>query len=119
MSFAFTNPASRKIAITVAIVQGLSIAVISPDPVAVCRRRQQAAIDKLASVRFDEHLALRDVWLLRLRAWLAGFQVMDDVDTLHVLQSGAPVVLTPSTTAVRRSAPPAPADRPIAMSVWE
>ena len=53
MSFAFTKPASRKIAITVAIVQGLSIAVISPDPVAVCRRRQQAAIDKLERRAFS------------------------------------------------------------------
>jgi len=53
VSFAFTNPAPRKIAITVAIVQGLSIAVISPDPVAVCRRRQQAAIDGLERRTFS------------------------------------------------------------------
>ena len=34
-------------------------------------REAQAAIDRLASVRFDNHLVIREIWLLRLRALLA------------------------------------------------
>ena len=37
----------------------------------------EAAIDRLASVRFDDHLAVREIWLLRSRALLARAQGAD------------------------------------------
>ena len=34
-------------------------------------REAQAAIDRLASVRFDDHLAVRDIWLARVQMLMA------------------------------------------------
>ncbi len=41
-------------------------------------RKAQAAIDMLVSVRFDEHLALREIWLARLQMLMAQAQCDDN-----------------------------------------